>query len=135
MCGAIEGSVCAIRLAERLLRETNDLWMLGKSAPSMGETANPKRGKRPAEESSRRHMIRNSPVDTSAPPSSRGYASTPHRFLDTRIASRYGSLYQKFVVQHTLHRQVWFTFYSTTILSKNTMFYSPKKPVVACARV
>ena len=67
MGGAIYGDVCAIRLAERLLRQADDLWMLSERAPDMRETTNPKRGKRPAEESSRRHTIRNSPVETSAP--------------------------------------------------------------------
>ena len=100
----------------------------------MRETANPKRGKRPAEESSRRHTIRNSPVDTSAHHQVGDTHQHRAGFLDTRIASRCGSLYQKFVVQHTLHRQVWLTFYSATISSKSIMLYSPKKPVVACAR-
>jgi len=63
MSGAIYGGVCAVCLAQRLLRQADDLWMLGKSAPGMRETANPERGKRPAEES-RQHTTRASSVET-----------------------------------------------------------------------
>jgi hypothetical protein len=66
MGSTIYGGVCTIRLTKRLLRQTNDLWMLGESTPGMRKTANSKRGKRPAEESSRRHTVRNSPVETSS---------------------------------------------------------------------
>ena len=69
MGGAIYGDVCAIRLAERLLRQADNFWMLGESAPSLCETPRPERGKCPAEESNRQHTLRNSPGEIAASPS------------------------------------------------------------------
>src|SRR5262245_534151 len=77
MGSAIYGGICAVRLAQRLLRQANNLWMLGKSALGMRETATPKRSKRPVEESSRQHMTRASPVETTALLSGWEYGSTP----------------------------------------------------------
>ena len=53
MGGAIYGAVCAIRLAERLLRQAYDLRVLGERASSLCEAASLERSKRPAEECSR----------------------------------------------------------------------------------
>ena len=53
MCSAIYGDVCAIRLAERLLRQADDLWMLGERTPSLCEAPSLERGKRPTKECSR----------------------------------------------------------------------------------
>jgi hypothetical protein len=53
MCGAVYGNVYAVCLAERLLRQSHNLRVLGERTSSICEAASLERGKRSAEESSR----------------------------------------------------------------------------------